>query len=458
MNAYKFLEEVLYKINSIERTIKILNRNKLSIEDKIEQVALLEEIKHEIITHDLVKESLMVVPNKKNDWQLELMEKMYRSSSALPLDLVKSLSRTRIECSELLQLSRSEASNLKKLKKHFVELIKLVRDSATIKAQHMKCSKYDAMLVDGITEKDIKEIFPKIGSFFSKNIDKIIEKQSKKKMANLKNLTVEKQVALGLVCLQHIGLSDDEVHNLSIDYDESNFCYSLSSLLKCSSDVIYKKQSLKNLATTEIVREIQELFMEKVLGTSIEFTEFIQLHMQDKVQVRSNNIKNLYSLFNKVNLSPWLKKADGFTLLAHVMLRTKLEKDMIDGTLEIKDLQDAWLEGMKHYKVPVKAKNELDTYFQDEYWINGVIGYFPVKIIALISATQIFSFIKENYYEYLDGIKQGNFSLLINWFTKNIYNTKHNIPGVLKKVTGESLDIECYTKFLTEKYDLMDCI
>jgi carboxypeptidase Taq len=458
MNACKFLEEVLYKINTIEKTLNILNHSKLSIEDKIEQITLLEEIKYEIITHDVVKESLIAAPNKRSNWKLESMEKIYKANNALPLDLIKSLSKTRIECSELLKLSRSEASNLRKLKKHFVELVKLMRDVASIKAQNMKCSKYDAMLMDGITEQDIKEIFPKIGNFFNKNIDEIVKKQSKEKIAELKNFTIEEQVKLGLVCLQHIGIGNDEMHTLSIDYDESDFCYSLSSLLRYSSDAMYQKQLIKNFAATEVIREVQGLFMEKMLGTSMEFTEFIQPYIQDKVKARSSNIKNLFYLFNKVNLSFLLKKADEFTLLAHIMLRTKLEKDIIDGKLEVKDLQDSWLEGMKHYRIPVKAKNELETYFQDEYWIDGVIGYFPMKMVALISSAQIFSFLKENHYEYLDNIKKGNFSLLINWFAKNIYGTKYNISETLKKVTGETLNVECYTKYLNAKYNLMDCV
>ncbi|MCP9261503.1 Zn-dependent carboxypeptidase [Dirofilaria immitis] len=70
---------------------------------------------------------------------------------------------------------------------------------------------------------------------------------------------------------------------------------------------------------------------------------------------------------------------DEFTLLAHIMLRTRLEQNMINGTLEVENLHDAWLEGMKHYKIPVKAENELDTCFQDEYWASGIIGYFPIK-------------------------------------------------------------------------------
>lgn len=118
------------------------------------------------------------------------------------------------------------------------------------------------------------------------------------------------------------------------------------------------------------------------------------------------------------------------------------------------DLHDAWLEGMKHYKIPVKAKNELDTYFQDEYWASGVMGYFPIKIIALIAAVQIFSCVKKNHYESLSAIIKGDFSLLISWLSQNVYSAKYSLLELLKKVTGEGLDVECVTYYLSEKYNL----
>ncbi|OEY86905.1 carboxypeptidase [Wolbachia pipientis] len=458
MSSNKFLEKVLSQVNNINNTLKVLEQSKLNLESKIEQVVLLEEIKYEIITHDLVKESLMATVNKGNNWQIALIERLHKANSILPLDLVKSLSKAKIECLSLWKLAYCEASNFKKLKKHFIELVKLICDVASIRAEHFRCSNYDTMLEGGIKEKDIKEIFPQIGNFFNKNIDKIIDKQNKKRVPALKNFTIEKQIELGLVCLQHIGISNDEITMSPLDYDEFNPCYSLFSLLRCSSDIIYQKHSLKNLVNTEVIQEVQGLCMEKILGTSIEFVEFIHPHIQTITQTRSGSIKNLYSLFNKVNFSPCLKKADEFTLLAHIMLRTKLEQDMVDGKLDVKDLHDAWLDGMKHYRIPVHAKNELETYLQDEYWVRGVIGYFPMKMVALIAAVQIFSFIKASHCEYLDSVKEGNFSLLINWFAKNIYSTKCDIFGMLKNVTGKNLDIEHYTQHLTEKYNLMDCV
>lgn len=463
---YEFLEEVSHKINSIENTLKVLNQSTLSIGDKIEQMGLLEEIRYEIISHDLIKESLTKASNKKNSWQLKLIENVHKSYSVLPLNLVKALSKAKIECFNLWKLSHSEASNLKKLKECFTDLTKLICEVASIRSQQLKCSKYDSVLAVDMTEKDIKEIFPKIGSFFSQNIDKITEKQSKQKIINVQNISVEKQAKLNSAYLQHVGINMDEIcayYNPSIDYDESNFCCSLFSLLRCSSNVIYQKHlSQSGQIATGIVNETQKLLIEKILGTSREFITFLQPHIKEKFAIKTrdkakaSSIENLYLIFNKVNLSSSFKKADELTLLAHIMLRTKLEQDLIDGRLEVKDLHDAWLEGMKHYKIPVKAKNELETYFQDEYWASGIMGYFPMKMVALIAAVQIFSFIKQNNSEFLSAVGKGDFSLFINWLAENVYNARCSIFEILKKVTGQNLDTECYTNYLSEKYNLFD--
>ena len=173
--------------------------------------------------------------------------------------------------------------------------------------------------------------------------------------------------------------------------------------------------------------------------------------MKGKASAKAMEIKNLHSIFNRVDLSSF-KNADEFSLLAHVMLRTKLEQDLINGTLEVKDLHDKWLEGARHYKIPIEAENEFDTYFQDEYWASGIIGYFPIKIIALIAAVQIFSFIKKDHNECLDAIKKGDFSLLLSWLSQNVY--KYSFSELLKKVTGKTLDVEGFINYMSEKHCL----
>ncbi len=472
MKSYKFLEEVLYRVKNIENTLKVLNQSQLNIEDKVEQMSLLEEIRHEIISHDAIKESLAdALGNKKsaNTQQLKLIERIHKSNSAVPIDLVKSLSKAKVECQNLWKLSHSETSNLEKLKERFTELITLIREVASIKSQQLKCSKYDSLLADydsDITEKNIREVFPKVGKFFSKNVDKIIEKQKKDRVINIQKIATQKQIELGSLCLQQMGIPLNEIRTsyyYPIDYDESDFCYGLFLLLRHSGYAIYQKCLAQNSINSPIMGhvmcETQGLFMERMIGTSREFIEFIQPHIKEKFAIKgkinriNSSVENLHLIFNEINLSSFLKNADEFSLLAHIMLRTKLEQDIINGTLEVKDLHDAWLEGMKHYKIPVKAKNELNAYFQDRYWASGVMGYFPMKIIALIAAVQIFSFVKKNHYESLSAIIKGDFSLLISWLSQNIYSAKCGLE-LLKKVTGNGLDVECVTCYLSEKYNL----
>ncbi|OAB82182.1 carboxypeptidase [Wolbachia endosymbiont of Laodelphax striatellus] len=470
MRSYKFLEEVLHKVRNIENTLKVLSKSQLDIEDKIEQMCLLEEIRHEIISHDVIKESLAdALSNNKNAVtpQLKLIEEIHKSNSAIPVDLVKSLSKAKIECQNLWRLTNSEISNLEKLKECFTNLIKLTREAASIKSQQLKRSNYESLLADydsNITEKNIKEIFPKLGKFFSENVEKVTQKQKKDKVTNIQKVTVQRQIELGSLFLQQMSVTPNEIsisYYDPIDHDESDLCYGLFLLLRHTGYAIHQKclaqNSIKSSITKHIMHETQGLFMERIIGTSREFIEFIQPHIKEKLSTKgkiNSSVENLYLIFNKVNLSSFLKNADEFSLLAHIMLRTKLEQDLINGTLEVKDLHDKWLEGMKHYKISVKSKNELDTYFQDDHWVSGTIGYFPIKVIALIAAVQIFSFIQKNHHEFLDAIVKGDFSLLISWLSQNVYSTKCDFLKQLKKVTGRDLDIECYTSYLSEKYNL----
>ncbi len=473
MKYCKFLEEVLYRVGNIENTLKVLSQSQLNVEDKIEQMGLLEEIRHEIISHGIIKELLIKAgafdsEKSANNWQLKLVERMHKNSGAISIDLVRSLSKAKVECQSLWRLSRYETGNLGKLKKCFADLIRLIREVASIKSQQLKCLKYDSLLADydfDITERNIREIFPKVGKFFSKNVDKIIEKQKRDKIINIHKVAAQKQIELGSLCLQQMGgtLCHTSYYG-PIDYNESDFCCGLFLLLRYSGYEIYQKclaqNSVNNFIAKHVIYETQGLFMERMIGTSREFIEFIQPYIKEKFAIRgkinakASSIENLYLIFNKINLSSSLKNADEFSLLAHIMLRTKLEQNMINGTLEVEDLHDAWLEGMKHYKIPVEAENELDTYFQDECWASGIMGYFPIKVMALIAAAQIFSFIKKNHYEILGAIIKGDFSLLIKWLSKNMYSRKYSSSDLLKKITGKWLDVECCTSYLSEKYNL----
>ncbi|WP_265583715.1 hypothetical protein [Wolbachia endosymbiont of Diaphorina citri] len=79
-----------------------------------------------------------------------------------------------------------------------------------MKSQQLKRSNYESLLADydsNITEKNIKEIFPKLGKFFSENVEKVTQKQKKDKVTNIQKVTVQRQIELGSLFLQQMSVT-----------------------------------------------------------------------------------------------------------------------------------------------------------------------------------------------------------------------------------------------------------
>ncbi|WP_333023268.1 gluzincin family metallopeptidase [Wolbachia endosymbiont of Pentidionis agamae] len=469
MKSYKFLQQVFGRIRIIDNTLVTLSKSQLNVNDKVEQIDLMQDMKYEIISHDLVKESLSDVLSKKenlNDWQLkniQLINKIYEEINILPIDLVKALSKARIEGKELWNLAYYD-NNFKNLINPLSNVISLVREVASIKSKNFGYSMYDAVLEDydsSIKEEDINDVCAIVGKFFHENNYLITEKQNKS--TDTKGIFHSINTALNNTVLRRIKIKKTERVS---DYHCFSSCstqfisnLNLSDLLYSSGSIIYKKGLQKKWINQPIgdvsgyvMYETQGLLMEKIIGKSMEFCEYIQPIVFKHSDI---SVNDLYCELNKINQSVLLKESDEFTSLAHIMIRYALEKEIIYNKLQVTDLRDAWMEGMKYYNISTKNIKDNEAYFQDHYWISGILGYFPLKLIAGIAAVQIFNFIKNNYSNAINNISKGNFDLLIKLLSENIYShgAKYNSLELLKRMTNkENLDIECYTNYLLQKY------
>ena len=68
--------------------------------------------------------------------------------------------------------------------------------------------------------------------------------------------------------------------------------------------------------------------------------------------------------------------ADEVTYPAHVILRYRLERAMIDGDLQPKDLPGAWQDQMKQL-LGISPPDDRRGCLQDIHWYDGAWGYFP---------------------------------------------------------------------------------
>ena len=108
------------------------------------------------------------------------------------------------------------------------------------------------------------------------------------------------------------------------------------------------------------------------------------------------------------------------------MLRYELEKQLIDGTLEVKDLEQAWNNKIKEYfniEVPCSAKGVL----QDSHWSGGSIGYFPTYALGSAIASQLYDKMNKEF-DVTESLKQGNTKQINEWLNNKIHQCFLQFP------------------------------
>ena len=135
------------------------------------------------------------------------------------------------------------------------------------------------------------------------------------------------------------------------------------------------------------------------------------------------------------------------------MLRCELEAKLVDGSLDVADLPEAWNAAMKHdlgIDVPDDAKGVL----QDVHWSSGQIGTFCNYTIGNIMAAQLFDHATTRPPEIGAALEQADYTPLRDWLTENVcqHGRRFSRDEVLTRATGRPLDPEPYIAHLTRKF------
>ena len=83
-----------------------------------------------------------------------------------------------------------------------------------------------------------------------------------------------------------------------------------------------------------------------------------------------------YRAINKAEPSLIRTEADELTYCLHIMVRYEIEKQLIGGTLAVKDVPAEWKRLYKKY-LGVDVPSDREGCLQDSHWSGGSIGYFP---------------------------------------------------------------------------------
>lgn len=208
--------------------------------------------------------------------------------------------------------------------------------------------------------------------------------------------------------------------------------------------------------TSAGVHESQSRTWENIVGRSRAFWEhyYPQLQAEFSEQLKNVPLETFYRAVNKVEQSLIRTEADEVTYNLHPLIRFELELEMLEGTLAVKDLPEAWNARYQQY-LNIAPPDDRDGAMQDVHWFSGPIGgAFQGYTIGNILSAQFYEKAVAAHPEIPSEIGQGKFATLHNWLRENIYQygSKYTAPELIQRVTGGGLDVQPLLRYLRQKF------
>jgi carboxypeptidase Taq len=204
------------------------------------------------------------------------------------------------------------------------------------------------------------------------------------------------------------------------------------------------------------VHESQSRLWENIVGRSRVFWEhyYPQLQAEFPSQLGNVSLDTFYRAINKVQRSLIRTDADEVTYNLHVLIRFELEMQMLEGTLAVKDLPEAW-HAMYQSDLGMHAPSDVDGVLQDVHWFSGTIGgAFQGYTLGNIMSALFYQQALAAHPSIPEEIGRGEFGTLHGWLRENVYapGSKFTPDELIKRVTGRPLTISPYITYLKEKF------
>ncbi|HET9223599.1 MAG TPA: carboxypeptidase M32, partial [Roseiflexaceae bacterium] len=164
--------------------------------------------------------------------------------------------------------------------------------------------------------------------------------------------------------------------------DEHDLGGAFFSTLHESGHAVYEQGIRPELDGTPLARgtssgvhESQSRMWENLIGRSRAFWQFFYPHLQSVFpdQLGAVTLEAFYRAINKVQRSLIRTEADEVTYNLHVITRFDLELQLLEGSLDIRDLPDAWYESYQA-NLGIVPPDDRDGVLQDVHWYAGTIG------------------------------------------------------------------------------------
>ncbi|MBI1245658.1 MAG: carboxypeptidase M32 [Alphaproteobacteria bacterium] len=492
-SAYKSLETRYRRMNLVRDAIAVLDWDGAAMmpdggaQTRAEQLATLKLIVHEQAVDPAFADLFAAAGDGKglDGWQEANLREMRRDwvhATALPADLVEARSRAVSACEMRWRQARKD-NDFAGLLPLMQKVLDLTREVAAIKAEKLGRTTYDALLDEyepGGASAEIDAIFADLASFLPDFTQAVLDRQARAPVpvpldgpfpaAAQKKLAEELMRAVGfdfdhgrLDTSHHPfcgGVPDDV--RLTTRWDEKDFAKGLMGVLHETGHAMYERglpQEWRHqpvgFARGMSAHESQSLLVEMQAARSPEFLSFLAPKAaaafgRSGVAWSADNFRRIY---HRVKRGLIRVDADEVTYPAHVILRYRLERALIEGRMQLADLPGAWNEGMREL-IGVVPPDDRDGCLQDIHWPGGSWGYFPTYTLGAMTAAQLFDAAKRAIPSIPSALSRGDFAPLMGWLRENVHSLGSSVSTreLLVKATGRALDAGVFKAHLKARY------
>ena len=254
--------------------------------------------------------------------------------------------------------------------------------------------------------------------------------------------------------------SKDDVR-ITTHYHEKAFASSMYSVIHEGGHALYElnigdeiKYSPLGGGASMSIHESQSRFYENIIGRSEAFLTYIlpDIRKLGPKALKNVSAHNFYLAVNKSEPSLIRTEADELTYSFHIMIRHELEKQLIAGTLAVKDLPAAWNKLYKEY-LGVDVPDDTRGVLQDSHWSGGSFGYFPSYALGSAYGAQMLK-VMERDIPVWELVAKGDLKPIVAWLTDRIYQYGRLLKPneLILKACEAPFDPHCYVDYLKKKY------
>jgi carboxypeptidase Taq len=423
--------------------------------------------------------SSQLPPDSDDACLLRVTRHDYEKATRVPTQWVSDFAQTAAIAQSIWEQAKAE-SDFARFKPELEKLVELRRQYSSFFAPYEHV--YDPLLDDfepGLKTGDVKEIF----SALRPEQVALVQAISQKPQVDDSFLTVEypekMQWDFGVDVISHFGFDwhrgrqDKSVHPFTSGFNtgdvrittrflQDRVASALFGTMHEAGHGLYELGIAPGLARTPLtsgasmaIHESQSRMWENLVGRSRSFWVYFYPKLQQKApnHLAKVDLETFYRGINKVEPSLVRVEADEVTYNLHIMLRLELEIALMEGSLEVRDLPEAWNTRMQEY-LGVTPPDDASGVLQDVHWSAGLFGYFPTYALGNLVSAQLWEAILVDIPDLPQQFEKGTFHNLLQWLREKVHRhgAKFEPQDLIQRITSSKIKPEPYLRYLKTKY------